>query len=70
MQNLDAMPNAAPLRTAGSKLPSTAQAVGTALRRQLASDTLFNGLAEIEIRHGDMIYRLRQTALGKLILTK
>jgi hemin uptake protein HemP len=25
---------------------------------------------EVEIEHGDQIYRLRLTALGKLILTK
>ena len=70
MQNLDTPPHAAPLRVAGSPLPANPPAPGTARRRQLSSDSLFNGLAEIEIRHGDMIYRLRQTALGKLILTK
>lgn len=70
MRNLDATPHGAALRAAGSPLPAGLPSAGAALRRQLASDTLFNGLAEIEIRHGDMIYRLRQTALGKLILTK
>ncbi len=64
------MPYAVPLCAAGSPLPSGTPADGGSRRRQLASDALFNGLAEIEIRHGDMIYRLRQTALGKLILTK
>ena len=39
-------------------------------RRQLSSDQLFAGLSEIEIQHGDAIYRLRRTSLGKLILTK
>ena len=39
-------------------------------RRQLASEQLFAGLSEIEIQHGDAIYRLRRTSLGKLILTK
>ena len=39
-------------------------------RRQLTSEQLFAGLSEIEIQHGDAIYRLRRTSLGKLILTK
>lgn len=34
------------------------------------SDQLFGPLQEIGIRHGDSVYRLRKTALGKLILTK
>jgi len=38
-------------------------------RRQLTSEQLFAGLSEIEIQHGDAIYRLRRTSLGKLILT-
>ena len=39
-------------------------------RRQLTSEQLFAGLSEVEIQHGDAIYRLRRTSLGKLILTK
>jgi hemin uptake protein HemP len=39
-------------------------------RRQLSSEQLFAGSTEIEIQHGDAVYRLRRTALGKLILTK
>jgi len=39
-------------------------------RRQLTSEQLFAGLSEIEIQHGEAIYRLRRTSLGKLILTK
>jgi hemin uptake protein HemP len=31
---------------------------------------LFAGANEIEIQHGEAIYRLRITSLGKLILTK
>jgi hemin uptake protein HemP len=34
------------------------------------SGDLFCGRPEVEIEHGDAVYRLRQTALGKLILTK
>ncbi len=37
---------------------------------QWSSDELLAGRAEISILHGDSVYRLRLTALGKLILTK
>lgn len=40
------------------------------VRRQLSSEQLFAGLTEIEIQHGESVYRLRRTSLGKLILTK
>ncbi len=36
----------------------------------LDSASLLGGRAEVEIRHGDETYRLRQTRAGKLILTK
>ena len=39
-------------------------------RRRLDSHQLFGPAREIEITHGDAVYRLRRTALGKLILTK
>lgn len=39
-------------------------------RRRLDSHQLFGLSREIEITHGDAIYRLRRTSLGKLILTK
>ena len=38
--------------------------------RHVSSDLLFDGANEIEIEHHGVLYRLRQTALGKLILTK
>jgi hemin uptake protein HemP len=38
--------------------------------RRWRSDELFGHLHEIEIEHGQAIYRLRLTSLGKLILTK
>jgi hemin uptake protein HemP len=38
--------------------------------RRLHSAELFDGEQQIEIEHGDAVYRLRRTALGKLILTK
>lgn len=34
------------------------------------SRDLLRGGAELRIRHGDQVYRLQRTALGKLILTK
>ena len=39
-----------------------------AIRR--TSEELFQGRVEIEIEHWGMVYRLRITSLGKLILTK
>ncbi len=38
--------------------------------RRLDSSVLLAGSAEIEIEHGESIYRLRLTSMGKLILTK
>ena len=34
------------------------------------SEALFDGTCEVLIDHRGVVYRLRQTALGKLILTK
>ncbi len=39
-------------------------------KRRVPSTELFLGATVIEIVHDDQVYRLRQTALGKLILTK
>ena len=38
--------------------------------RAIRSDELFNGAQELQIEHHGTVYRLRRTALGKLILTK
>jgi hemin uptake protein HemP len=38
--------------------------------RRWSSTELFGACSEIEIEHGAAVYRLRQTSLGKLILTK
>ncbi len=38
--------------------------------RSITSEQLFADFPEVQIAHGDAVYRLRQTALGKLILTK
>lgn len=42
----------------------------TALPRTLSSTQLLRGDKEIQIEHHGAVYRLRLTALGKLILTK
>jgi hemin uptake protein HemP len=38
--------------------------------RSITSAQLFAEFPEVQIAHGDVVYRLRQTSLGKLILTK
>ena len=38
--------------------------------RRISSNSLLWSGNEIEIEHNGFLYRLRQTALGKLILTK
>jgi len=38
--------------------------------RAITSEQLFGDFPEVQIMHGDAVYRLRQTSLGKLILTK
>jgi hemin uptake protein HemP len=40
------------------------------IRRRFISEQLLGGSTEVEIQHGESIYRLRLTSLGKLILTK
>jgi hemin uptake protein HemP len=42
----------------------------SAARRRYVSQHLLGGNTEVEILHGEAVYRLRLTALGKLILTK
>jgi hemin uptake protein HemP len=44
-------------------------AQGTPLRR-IDSAALLGAAHEVEIEHRGLIYRLRRTSLGKLILTK
>ena len=41
-----------------------------AVPRQWSSAVLLGGAGEVEIVHGAVVYRLRHTSLGKLILTK
>ncbi|KPF43973.1 hypothetical protein IP87_11690 [beta proteobacterium AAP121] len=49
--------------------PASNSAFAASLRR-VSSEELLAGARELEITHGDALYRLRLTALGKLILTK
>ncbi|MEO7710814.1 MAG: hemin uptake protein HemP [Caldimonas sp.] len=48
--------------------PSTQSAPGAT--RAVNSEQLFSGATELLIDHHGVLYRLRHTALGKLILTK
>jgi hemin uptake protein HemP len=55
--------------------PATPVDDGTPDRSNLAlqpikSERLFCGATELQIEHRGSLYRLRQTSLGKLILTK
>lgn len=49
---------------------TAAAAAAIGVQRRVPSGELFGGALEIEIVHREQVYRLRQTALGKLILTK
>lgn len=42
----------------------------TAEQRRWTSETLFGSAQVIQIEHQQQVYQLRQTAQGKLILTK
>jgi len=54
-----------------SKQPAhTSPRLGDKGLLRLSTDWLFQSAKEIEIEHHGDLYRLRQTALGKLILTK
>jgi hemin uptake protein HemP len=59
--------HAGPARTPPHSAP--AEARPTAPRRWRSAD-LFGAAQEIEIEHGQAVYRLRVTSLDKLILTK
>lgn len=50
-----------------SATPAARRAAGTV---SISSEQLFAGASEVHITHGGSLYRLKQTALGKLILTK
>jgi len=49
---------------------SPGQRLGDGGLPRIASESLLQGARELEIQHGEALYRLRLTAQGKLILTK
>ena len=59
------------LAPAGAALPSAARSAAPAASsvRRLTSAGLMQDQREVEIEHGNKVYRLRITQLGKLILT-
>ena len=54
----------------GSHAQAVAPRAGDGGLHRIASEALLRGARELEILHGDAVYRLRLTAQGKLILTK
>jgi hemin uptake protein HemP len=62
-------PHPAPAPEAAPAPADTACPSGDAVR-VVSSDALFAGASELLIEHHGARYRLRHTALGKLILTK
>lgn len=63
----------APHRDVGDRTvdaPPRRRAEPAAAPRAVTSDALLAGASELAIHHGDTVYYLRQTRLGKLILTK
>jgi hemin uptake protein HemP len=54
------------------RAPAQREAAAAAHTRLPAvkSEALFGDAAELQIDHRGVVYRLRQTSLGKLILTK
>jgi hemin uptake protein HemP len=69
---MGADPTPEPREAAAGDAPATAppQAEGTRRPARVSSAQLFQGATELQIEHRGALYRLRQTALGKLILTK
>jgi len=65
-----ATPPTGPLRPAEADLSMAAGRPAASSRRRLRVAELLGKEQEIEIEHGQAVYRLRLTALGKLILTK
>ena len=59
-----------PLSFLSRAVPSSPRGFTAAVAHELDSRRLLQGQAEILIRHGDEVYRLRHTRNDKLILTK
>jgi len=67
---VDAAPAPAKRQPNACAAAAPAEVSSGARCRRLQSADLMGSDAEIEIQHGDALYRLRLTSLGKLILTK
>ncbi len=67
MHSATSLPVPAPFRADPG---SAAHPAALPLPRTLSSGQLLRGDKEIQIEHHGAVYRLRLTALGKLILTK
>jgi hemin uptake protein HemP len=59
-----------PLPPSPARLLSTARSASAVHAPPVDSRLLLNGAREIEIVHGDKVYRLRHTRNDKLILVK
>jgi hemin uptake protein HemP len=59
-----------PARRPPARRPAPAQGPAAPFPRRIPSGDLLGGRAEVEILHGEEVYRLRLTRGGKLILTK
>jgi len=61
---------AKPVAASAPMASPSSKATARGPRAPIRSDALFGGAREVQISHGGVLYRLKQTALGKLILTK
>lgn len=66
------VPPATPPKPPASRSDASARDAegGTELRPRFSSEAIFGRATEVLIEHQGALYRLRRTALGKLILTK
>lgn len=63
-------PDASERDSAATAIAPQGRASSSPAARRWRSAELFGRDHEVEIEHGQAVYRLRMTALGKLILTK
>lgn len=63
-------PPAEPAAQSDRPMPALERFAGSKATRRVPSFELFADAQELEIEHNGALYRLRQTSLGKLILTK
>ena len=66
----DASPSREAPRSRTEAINRAAATTNSASPARLNTANLFAATNEIQIEHGDAVYRLRITSLGKLILTK